>query len=204
MLIGVTGQIGAGKSVVANALMQKGAILVEADAVGKQVTGSAPVLAKLAELWGESVRTKSGKLRPAKVAEIVFGDPTGRNLEIFNEIIRDPLGEAIWRELRKAKKLADRKSAPAPVVLDAALLPAWEIAQDMNLVILVTATKDTRLKRLLARGLGEGDALARMRSQSPLRVYRDIADETLTNNGSVEALNAKVDRLWRTRILPHL
>ncbi len=204
MLIGVTGQIGAGKSVVANMLVDKGALIVDADAIGKQVTGSPAILDELASLWGESVRTKTGALRPAKVAEIVFGDTSGHNLETFNEIIREPLGEAIWRELLRTEKKANSQSPPAPIVLDAALLPDWEIVQDMNLNILVTATKETRLKRLTKRGLSKEDARRRMRSQSPLSVYRSIADITLTNNGSLADLQAKVDRLWRTRILPHL
>ncbi len=203
MLIGVTGQIGAGKSAVTAYLSSLGALVVDADKIGKQVTGSPKVLAKLVKIWGEELRTESGKLRPAKLAQIVFGDKSGENLKRFNQIIKAPLGHAVRHELRQAEKRAKLRRLPTPVVLDAALLPDWPIANDMDLIVLITATKPNRLKRLVSRGMENSDALSRMRRQSPLSVYRDVSNIVITNNATLPILEKKIDSLWQKRILPN-
>jgi dephospho-CoA kinase len=204
MLIGVTGQIGAGKSAVATLLARRGALIVDADKIGKQVSGSSAVLARLVRIWDDSILTKSGKLRPTRLAEIVFGDRSGRELERFNAIIRAPLGKAVLQKLRQAERTISRKSQPAPVVLDAALLPDWKIADNMNLIILVTAPGELRLKRLMGRGMQRDDATARMGRQSPLKRYREISDVVISNTATLDSLEEKVDRLWKRRIVPVL
>ncbi len=204
MLLGVTGQIGAGKSSVANLLAKKGATIVDADKIGKQVTGSAAVLRKLVSTWDDSILTRSGKLRPSRLAELVFNDPSGKELERFNAIIRAPLGKAVSRELRLAEKLMMSRKTVVPVVLDAALLPDWDISAKMDLIILVSATREVRLKRLVQRGMQASDAKARMSRQSSLKRYREISDVEISNNSSAADLEAKVDSLWKRRIAPLL
>ncbi len=204
MLVGVTGQIGAGKSAVANLLGRKGALVVDADKVGKEVTGSPEVLRKLVAAWDKSILTKSGNLRPSRLAELVFSDSSGIELDRFNSIIRVPLGRAISEALHLAERSLRKKRGSAPVVLDAALLPDWGAASQMELIILVSATREIRLKRLILRGMQTQDARARMGRQRSLKRYREIADVEISNNSTPAELDAKVDRLWKRRILPLL
>lgn len=200
MLIGVTGQIGSGKSEVARLLKQRGALIIDADVIGKKITGSPRILAKLVKLWGRQIRSQSGKLRSGKVARIVFADNGGRELMRLNKLVQP----GITREIGRLIKSAQQSRPKRPIVIDAALLPDWPNARKLDLVILVTASRQLRLRRLVKRGLSAADARLRIRSQRPLEDYRRISQITIKNNSSRRELGARVNRLWRASIHPRL
>ena len=214
MLIGVTGQIGAGKTAVVERLREYGAWVVDADKIGKRITGSPAILNKLVRRYGPEIRTPGGRLRPKSLGKLVFAEPGGRGVAELNRLVRPALVREIRREIRAALK----KRPARPVVLDAALLPDWDHGLDFDLVILVRASQARRIARLQRRGispeaarqrlkqaqtLDQPDAARqRMRAQRPLADYRAIADVTLTNDGTLSDLRRSVDRLYRERIAP--
>lgn len=200
MLIGVTGQIGSGKSEVARLLKERGALVIDADVIGKKVTGSPQVLKKLVKLWGERVSAPSGKLRAAEVARIVFSDKSGRALKRLNKLVHPEIIAEISRRIKSSQRSRPLRS----IVLDAALLPDWPALRNLDLIILVSARSEIRLRRLAKRGLSPADARLRIRTQRPLADYRRISDVIISNNSSRRELRARVNRLWKKRIQPLL
>lgn len=200
MLIGVTGQIGSGKSEVARLLKERGALVIDADVIGKKVTGSPQVLKKLVKLWGERVRTPSGKLRAAEVARIVFSDKSGQALKRLNKLVHPEIIAEISRRIKSSQRSRPLRS----IVLDAALLPDWPALRNLDLIILVSARSEVRLRRLAKRGLSPADARLRIRTQRPLADYRRISDVIISNNSTRRELRARVNRLWKKRIQPLL
>lgn len=196
MLVGVTGQIGSGKSAVCAELVRLGARLIDADEVGKRVTGSPAVLKLLAKRFGKQIQTKSGKLRPAVLGELVFSDSSGAALEYLNRVVQPRLTVALKRDIKRLNR-SDPKS---PIVLDAAILPQWDLINACDLVITVVATRAVRLERLGKRGLNRRAALERMRGQLSQRAYIDAADLLIHNDSTMTELRNRVRRIWRTRI----
>lgn len=199
MLLAVTGQIGAGKTAVVDRLRELGARVVDADVIGKRITGSPAILARLVKRYGPSIRTRSGRLRPRVLGELIFAEPDGSGVAELNRLVRP----ALVREIRREIAAALKKRPARPVVLDAALLPDWDHGLDFDLVILVNATRELRIARLKLRGITPEATLQRMRAQKPLAAYRAMADVTLTNNATLAELRERVDRLYQRRIAPH-
>lgn len=194
MLIGLTGQIGAGKSTVADILKAHGAIIIDADRIGREVVDrSEPLRKRLARHFGKEILTPSGNLRRKKLAERAFATSTGKTE--LDRLVHPYL----LRELRKQARAAQRRSPL--VVIDAALLLNWELDREVDETWVVTGTQSRRFARLAARGISLSDALARQRAQLPLTEYRRRATRIIANNGTVAELERKVLRLLR-RISP--
>lgn len=194
MLIGVTGQIGAGKSQVAALLRQLGALVIDADKVGKTITGSKSILPRLIKIFGLKIVSPSGRLRPKILGRIVFSDSSGDSLGRLNSLVSKPLVSEIRRLIR-----SDRRKRP--IVIDAALLPDWDLQNDLDLLITVTATRETRIRRLIKRGLKETEARQRLSRQRPQFEYSQIADIVIANNGSPAQLKTRIKSLWNSHIL---
>ncbi len=200
MLIGVTGQIGSGKSEVSRILKKRGALIIDADVIGKKITGSPQILKKLVKLWGEQVRSPSGRLRSSEVARIVFSDSSGRKLRQLNKLVHPSITQEISRRIEKSQKSRPLR----PIVIDAALLPDWPSLRKLDLIVLVTAPRGLRVRRLVKRGLSVAGARQRIRSQRPLSDYRQISDVVISNNSTRRELNARINQLWKTHIGPRL
>ncbi len=197
MLVGVTGQIGAGKSAVCEQFERLGGELIDADIVGKQVTGSPAVLKRLVKEFGPKIQTSSQKLKPKALGEVVFNDNSGEALEILNSIVQPKL----TAELRRKIKGLLRQSPDTPIILDAAILPQWDMIDDCDLVITVIATKDVRLGRLQKRGMSRATAKSRMSKQLTQLQYMESADLVIHNNSSERELIGRAQRIWRKNIL---
>lgn len=197
MIVGVTGQIGAGKSAVCEQFERLGGALIDADIVGKQVTGSPAVLKRLVKEFGPKIQTSSQKLRPKALGEVVFADNSGEALEILNSIVQPKL----IAELRRKIKGLERQSPSTPIILDAAILPQWDLINDCDLVITVIATKEVRLGRLQKRGMNRDTAIARMSKQLTQLQYMESADLVIHNNSSERELIGRAQRIWRKNIL---
>jgi dephospho-CoA kinase len=191
--IAVTGGIGSGKSSVSARLAEHGAVVIEADALAREVVepGTPGLDAVVAE-FGSGVLRPDGWLDRPALAAIVFADPVRR---AALEAIVHPLVGA-----RSAELLA---AAPpgAVVVYDVPLLAesragAGALSHDFDLVVSVAAPVDTRVARLVQRGLDEDDARARIAAQATDDERSAIADRVLDNSGDRTALEAAVDRLW--------
>ena len=189
LLVGLTGGIGSGKSTVARMLAARGAVVLDADVLAREVVepGTAGFDAVL-ERFGDTVRSPDGSLDRARLAAIVFADDDARrDLEaIVHPQVRVRIGEAA----------AAHADTDAVVVVDSPLLIETGAHESFPVVVVVTAPDDARIARLTARGMGEADARARMAAQMPLEEKASYADVLLDNGGSEAELESQIDRLW--------
>ena len=194
--IGLTGGIGSGKSTVAALLAERGAQIVDADRIAREVVepGTPGLDAVVAE-FGAGVLAPDGRLDRAALAAIVFGDPAARAR--LDGIVH-PLVRA------RAAELVAAAPAEAVVVQDVPLLVETGQAGSFDLVLVVEADPDTRVERLVGRGLSAADARARMASQASDEERRAVADVVLRNDGDRAALAAEVARFWDEHVRPAL
>jgi dephospho-CoA kinase len=193
--VGLTGGIGSGKSTVARRLVEHGAVLIDADAIARQVVapGTAGLRAVLAE-FGESLRAPDGSLDRAALARVVFADESRR--QALNAIVH-PLVAA------QRGELVDGAAPDAIVVEDIPLLIENDLGAVFHLVVVVSAPAEERVRRLVVhRGMTADDAWDRIRSQADDDARRAAADAWLDNSRSTEELLAAVDALWDSRLMP--
>jgi dephospho-CoA kinase len=195
--IGLTGGIGAGKSTVSAALAAHGAVVVDADRIAREVVGpGTPGLDSVVAAFGPSVLTADGALDRPALAAVVFADPAAR--QRLDGLVH-PLVRRRARELEEAAREAD---PDAVVVHDVPLLVETGQAGSYDLVLVVEAAEAVRVPRLVARGLPEDDARARIAAQATDEQRRAVADVVLRNDGTPEELRAQVDRFWAERVEP--
>lgn len=200
-VIGLVGGIGAGKSLVAKALVEHGATLLDADAIGHILLEQSPCRDRVLERFGEAIlapQDEEGVRRQIDrrvLGAIAFSNPGSlRSLEgILHPAMRKTFEKAISREARRAR-------VPA-LVLDAAILyeAGWDDLCD--LVIFVDAPEDQRLGRLAeTRGWSAETLAAREKVQGPLEEKRREAGFKIMNDSTPEALRAAVKSLWPSLI----
>ena len=187
--IGLTGGVGSGKSTVAGLFAQHGALVIDADAVAREVVApGTPALAEIVDAFGPTVLTADGSLDRPALAAIVFSDPEAR--AALNAITHPRIGA------RTAELMA--QAAPDQVIVhDVPLLVENGLAPAYDLVVVVEAAEDIRLTRLLARGMSDDDARRRMAAQATDAERRDVADVVIANNDDLASLAAQVDEVWR-------
>jgi dephospho-CoA kinase len=185
--VGLSGGIGSGKTTVARALARRGAIVVDADAIAREVVEPGrPGLAAVVERFGPEVLDGESRLDRPKLAALVFEDAAAR--ADLNAIVH-PLVAA-----ETARRLA---AAPpdAVVVMDVPLLV--EAARSgYDVVVIVEAPEGVRLERLIGRGMTPEDARRRMAAQASDAERRKVADVVLDNSGPEEDLERQIDALW--------
>ncbi len=190
-VIGLTGNIGSGKSTVADLLAKRGATIVDADVLSREaVTHGAPALDAIVARWGPSVLGADGSLDRAALRKIVFND---RNeLDALNEIIHPEIMRLRGAEVEAARAHGDRV-----VVCVVPLLFERHLADEFDFIVLVDAPRAIRLERIVRdRGLQEAEAMDMIASQMPADLKRARADWVIENTASLEDLGREVDRLW--------
>ncbi|MFE5856047.1 dephospho-CoA kinase [Streptomyces sp. NPDC056500] len=187
--VGLTGGIGAGKSEVSRLLASYGAVLIDADRIAREVVEpGTPGLAAIVETFGTGVLGADGSLDRPKLGSIVFADP--ERLAALNAIVH-PLVRA------RSQALGEAAAPGAVVVHDVPLLTENELARLYDLVIVVDASAETQLERLVrVRGMAESEARARMAAQATREERRAIADLVIDNDGPLEALEPQVRTVW--------
>ncbi len=194
--IGLTGGIGSGKSTVSRLLAERGARIVDADVLAREVVEpGTPGLAAVVDAFGEQVLTPDGALDRPALAALVFADPDAR---ARLDAIVHPLVRA------RAAELVAALPPDAVVVQDIPLLVETGQASSFDLVLVVEADLDTRVARLVARGVPEPDARARIAAQATDEQRRAVADVVLDNSGTLEGLGAQVDSFWVDRVVKAL
>jgi dephospho-CoA kinase len=192
--VGLTGGAGAGKSTVAARLRELGAVVIDADALAREVLEpGSEGLREVVEEFGAGVLRPDGGLDRAALARIVFADPARR---WRLEQITHPKIAARTAELVAAA------SPDAVVVHDVPLLVEKQLAPAYDLVVVVDAPVERRVGRLVSRGLTESDARSRIAAQASREERQAVADVWLENDGSVDELVAAVDELWQERLAP--
>jgi dephospho-CoA kinase len=194
--VGLTGGTGAGKSTVAARLAARGAAVVDADRLARDVVEpGTPGLAAVVDAFGPAVLDADGALDRAALGRLVFADPAARRR--LNELLHP----------RIAALTAERIAALPPdtiVVHDVPLLVENRLGPNYHLVLVVHADGAERVRRLVAdRGLTAEDAAARVAAQADDAARRAAADVWLDNSGPAGAVLAAVDRLWDERLAPY-
>jgi dephospho-CoA kinase len=194
--IGLTGGIGAGKSTVSATFAECGGIIVDGDVIAREVVEPGTEgLAQLVEEFGRDILLPDGALnRPALAAKAFVDDEKRAKL---NSIVHPLVG-------KRRQEIIDRVSGdPDTVVVeDIPLLVETGMAPMFPLVVVVTAPEETRVERLIKRGMDEADARARIVAQAPEEARRAIADVLLDNSGSQGELVEQARDLWHNRVLP--
>ncbi len=183
-IVGLVGRAGGGKSTVAAALAAEGAVVIEADRLGHEVTDGDPqVRAALAREYGAGVYGPDGRLDRERVAARVFRDTAARAR--LDRLVHPRLVARIEGELEELR----RRGFHGVVVLDAALLLEWGLERACDVVVAVTAPEPEQVRRLgRQRGWSEDEVRRRLAAQRPDEDFRARADATLDNSGGVEEL----------------
>jgi dephospho-CoA kinase len=192
-LIGLTGNIASGKTVVADLLRAKGATLIDADALSREaVKPGTEALKQITARWGKEVLDGDGNLDRGALRRIVFTDQA--QLDELNAIIHPEIGRLRDREIEDARKRGDKV-----VVCVIPLLFERKLVDQFDTIVLVDAPRDIRLERLVeTRGLDEAEAMNMIASQMPAELKRARADYVIENTASIESLQHDVDELWKS------
>ena len=187
--IGLTGSIGSGKSTVAGLLVDRGATLLDADAIVRDLqTPGTPVFTAMVQRWGDRILDDDGWLDRQAVADIVFADAD--ELAALNGIVHPAVGDEMTR---RREALAD---TDATVILDIPLL-VESGHQGLAGVIVVDVDPEVAVARLVAgRGFTPDDARSRIARQASREERLGRADLVVDNGGSLEDLTREVDRAW--------
>ncbi len=189
IIVGLTGGIGAGKSTVSAMLAQKGAAIVDADQIARDLQGpGTPVVLAMVERFGADIVDENQELIRPKVAEIVFSDPQA--LTDLNAIVHPAMQAEI------AAQIGVHRETDRIVVLDFPLL-AENPRKDLNATIVVDVDPEIAISRVVAhRGMDEADARARVARQASREDRLAIATHVIDNSGDPAALEAKVSEVW--------
>jgi dephospho-CoA kinase len=187
--VGLTGGIGAGKSEVSRRLAAHGAILIDADAIAREVVAfGTPGLAEVIETFGSQLLRADGTLDRERLGEIVFADQV--KLGQLNAIVHPLVGQ-------RMAELENSAPADAIVVHDVPLIAENALAGGYDLVVVVDAAAPLQLDRLTRqRGMSEDQAEARMAHQATREQRLAIADFVVDNSSSLAELDRQVGDLW--------
>jgi dephospho-CoA kinase len=189
LFVGLTGGIGSGKSTAARMLADLGAVVLDADEFAREASASSsPRFPEIVTLFGQAAVGSDRELDRAAVADIVFSDPA--KLRALEAIIHPVVDERVRREVER------HAGTDAIVVLDSPLLIPMGTNERCDSVVVVVCSAERQMERLLARGMREADARARMAAQLPPETIVAHADHILDNDGTVEELQVQVVRLW--------
>ncbi|BDZ58184.1 dephospho-CoA kinase [Barrientosiimonas endolithica] len=193
--VGLSGGIGSGKSTVSRLLVERGAVLVDSDAIARAVVEPGTEgLALIRERFGDEVISDDGSLDRPALAATVFGDDAAR--ADLNAIVHPRVAQEAVRQVEAAPD-------DAIVVQDIPLLVELGREVDYHLAVIVAADPDVRLERLVrTRGMGEAEVRSRMAAQATDEQRRAAADVWLPNEGTEAELTALVDALWTERLVP--
>lgn len=197
--IGLVGGVASGKSLVAKLLVELGAAWLDADRAGHAVLAeNAEVRDALRQRWGDGVFTADGSVDRAAVARHVFGDTGDATAE--REFLEKLLHPRIRQRLEGEGQEMLRAGRPA-VVLDAPLLLEAGWGPMCDVVLMVDASRETRLARARGRGWTEGEFDQREAAQWPIVKKRSEADVVINNDGSEDELRKSVREFWKRHVM---
>ena len=192
-LVGLTGGIGSGKSTVAVGLAERGAAIVDADGISREIMEpGGEGLAAVVAHFGESVLGADGRLDRPAMAALVFGEDGAERLKELNNITHPIIGRVM------AERMAEAATNAEIVVLDIPLLNiATKDRFTFGAIVVVDTPEDIAVSRLVAhRNFTETDARARIAAQISREDRRALADEVIDNSGDRATLDAEIDRVW--------
>jgi len=186
--LGLTGGIGSGKSTAARMFADLGAIVIDADAIAKEVLEPGQLgHESIVNKFGDEILDTSGNIDRSILAAKVFENSA--ELKDLEDIVHPAVA---------SKVLEIRESLPAgaTVIYDTPLLVEKKLQHQFDQVIVVLAPEALRTQRLLARGLAQNDIIARMTNQATDEQRREIANYLIDNSSSLVELREEVQKVW--------
>jgi dephospho-CoA kinase len=193
-VIGLTGGMGAGKSTVAALLAELGAAVIDADRIGHEVyRPGSEGFRRLVETFGPGVVDADGTIDRRALGALVFADRAA--LARLNAIVHPLIAAEIARRLAAVRETGFR----GPIVIEAfGLLEAgWRPLMD-HVWVVSTARANAIARVVASRGLAREEVERRLEAQMPDAERRRLADVVIENNGPLQALQAEVEKAWRT------
>lgn len=190
--LGLTGNVGAGKSTVVSLFASWGATIIDSDVLAREVveTGQ-PALARIQEVWGDAVLQESGRLDRAAMRRIVFSDAEAR--EQLESILHPAIRDRSRELLLEAEARGDRiVVGVVPLLYEAGL------EGEYDMVLLIDAPVELRVERLVSkRGLGVEEAHAVAAAQMPAEEKRARADFIIDNDSDITTLERRAWETWK-------
>jgi dephospho-CoA kinase len=195
MNIGLTGGIATGKSTVSALLVAKGALLIDADAIAREVMlPGHPVLAAVIQHFGQAVMNSDGTLHRKKLGEIVFADSAQR------QALNDITHPAIREEMRLRMVAYEREQPDRLVLADIPLLYESGLESLYEEIMVVYVSREVQLQRLMLRdGLTEEQAGLRLSAQMDIEQKRSMADIVIDNSGTQAETERQIDLFWQRK-----
>lgn len=189
ILVGLTGGIGSGKSSAALRLRELGAVIVDADAIVRELQAPGqPLVAELVAKFGDGILHPDGALDRAALANVAFASTEA--LALLNAIVHPAVGREVNR------RVDEHFQSDRVVVMDIPLL-AENPRKGLAAVVVIDCPVELAVERLVAhRGFSEEDARARIAKQATREQRRAIATYVLQNDTSLDALHAQLDVVW--------
>jgi len=194
VVIGITGPIGSGKSVVADWFRKSGAEVIDVDKLAHVfLEPTQPTFEEIISAFGDEILDEQGFIDRKKLGEIVFGSE--KHLDRLNRIVHPPLVEELRRRIREAKE----RPAGFLLAIDAALIFQWDLEEDLDLVIWLDAPKETRRERMVQSSRMNESAFEK-RNQQQQRFFDENKAakphvERISNTGSVQDLIDQIQKI---------
>ncbi|CAG1065967.1 dephospho-CoA kinase [uncultured bacterium] len=191
MIVGLTGGIATGKSLVAGELKKCGAAIIDADRIAREVVEQGkPAYDDIVKEFGRSVLKADGGLDRKTLANIVFNDKAA--LEKLNQITHPRIRERIREEARRLSAEGERL-----IVLDVALLIEMGVKYEVEKIIVVYSEAGQQLERLMKRdSLTEAEAKKRLSCQMDIKEKLKYADYVIDNSGAIESTLEQAKELF--------
>jgi dephospho-CoA kinase len=193
LIVGLTGGVASGKTVVSQILREEGAYLIDADQIARDlVRPHTSTWNELRRVFGDGILDEDGSVHRKKLAVKVFSDPEQRNL--LNQLLHPRIKEEIGRKVKEI----GQKDPEAIVVIDAALLLEVGDYREMDRLIVVASTETQQIERLRNRnGVEEEEAQKVLASQMPLEEKLKVADFIIRNEGSLEETKRRAKEVFQ-------
>jgi dephospho-CoA kinase len=192
MNIGLTGGIATGKSTVSSLLVQKGALLIDADAIAREVMlPGQPVLDAVTNFFGQAILQEDGTLDRKKLGNIVFNDKEA--LKVLNSISHP----VIRKQMKERMNELEKQNPNTLIVIDIPLLIESGLQSMFEQVLLVYVPRDIQKQRLMLRdSLSSEQAEARLLAQMDIEEKKTIANIVIDNSYSLEQTEQQLSELW--------
>ncbi len=192
MIIGVTGGIASGKTTVCRIFEQQGALVIDADKIGREVIEQdKEVLSQLVAVFGKQILAKDGSLDRRSLGRLAFGNPLAKSK--LDEIVHPPLLQRLREKIAQIQKTQPNRT----VVVDAALLVEWNILGWFDAIVVVVSRREDQIQRLIQEGLTFREAQNRIDAQLPAEEKAKKADYVIYNTSDYAILRERSLKVWK-------